>query len=112
MLVQNSTSANPTIAKLLEVDAHKAAQKVELNAQIQSIQDKRHNLKTVIDLFAPVDVANNTAVTTPVTEEQPQPTASESNGAMTDITAETPTASTPPKRQAKKNSSPARSQAK
>lgn len=113
-MVQNSQSFNPTVAKLLEADAHLAATEVELNAQIQSIQQKRHSLKTVIDMFSPVGTANNTPVTTPVTEEQPQPTAlevalPESNDAMTDITTETPIASTPPKQQAKKNSSPASS---
>ncbi len=70
-----------------------------------------NSLKTVIDMFAPVDTTNNTPVTTSVTEEQPHLTAPEvalpeSNDAMTDITAETPTASPPLKRQAKKNSSP------
>ncbi len=112
--MQNSTSSNPTVAKLLEADAQLAAQEVELNAQIQSIQEKRQSLKTVIDLFAPVGTANNTPVTTSVTEEQPQPTVPdvtlpESNGAVTDNTAETPTVSTPPKRQAKNNSSSATS---
>ena len=112
--MQNSTFSNPTVAKLLEADAQLAAQEVELNAQIQSIQEKRHSLKTVINMFAPVGTANNTLVTTLVAEEQRQPTVPdvtlpESNGAVTDNTAETPTASTPSKRQAKKNSSSATS---
>lgn len=107
--MQNSQLSNHTIAKLLEVDADLAAQEVELNAQLISIQEKRH-LKTVIDMFTPVDTANTASLTTPVAEEQPQPTAPdmitpELNGAMADTTAEALTAPTPQKRQAKKNSS-------
>lgn len=64
----NSQFDNPTVAKLLEADADLAAQEVELNAQLTSVQEKRHSLKTVIDMFAPV----NTAVTVPVaTSVQP-----------------------------------------
>lgn len=116
--MQNSKPDYYTVAKLLEADADLAAQEVELNAQIQSIGEKRHSLKTVIDLFAPVNTPNNTPVATPaptpVAAEQPQLTAPEvsfpkSNDAMTDITAETSTAIASPKRQAKKNSSPASS---
>ena len=40
-LVQNSQASDPTVTKLLEADAHLAATEVELNAQIQSIQQKR-----------------------------------------------------------------------
>ena len=114
--VQNSQSSNPTVAKLLQADAELAAQEVELNAQITSVQQKRHSLKTVIDMFAPGDTTNTPVATpalTPVTE-QPQPTAPdvallESNGAITDNTAEAPAAIAPPKRQANKNSSSATS---
>lgn len=65
--VQNSSPANPTIAKLLEVDADLAAQEVELGTQLQSLREKRHSLKTVIALFAPGDTA-----TTPVEPKQPE----------------------------------------
>ena len=41
-------TSNPTVAKLLEVDALLATTEVELSAQLQSIQEKRHSLKTVI----------------------------------------------------------------
>ena len=44
-LVQNSQASDPTVAKLLEVDADLAAQEVELTLQLQSIQEKRHSLK-------------------------------------------------------------------
>jgi hypothetical protein len=53
----NSTFSNPTVAKLLEADADLAVQEVQLNAQIQSIREKRHSLNTVIEMFAPVDTA-------------------------------------------------------
>ena len=52
--MQNSQSSNPTVAKLLEADTDLAAQEVELSAQLTSIQQKRHSLKIVIDMFAPV----------------------------------------------------------
>ena len=64
----NSTP-DPTVAKLLEVDAQLAAQEVDLSAQLQSIQEKRKSLKTVIDLFAPADSAK------PVASLAPTPTA-------------------------------------
>ncbi len=125
--MQNFTSFNPTVAKLLEVDGDLAATEAELNAQIKSIGEKRHSLKTVIDMFAPVD----TAATPTATSAQPPETIAtqqveftppeqspivqdvaspELNGADTDTTeAEAPAASTPPKRQARKNSSSASS---
>ena len=106
----NSPSSSPTVAKLLEADADLAAQEAEVNAQVVSIQEKRYSLKTVIDMFAPVDTVNNTSVATPtpVAAEQPQPTPlevalPESNGAITDNTAEAPVASITGKRQGKKN---------
>lgn len=124
--MQNSTSSNPTIAKLLEADADLAAQEVELNAQIQSIGEKRHSLKTVINMFASVDTATTPIATSAqpevVTAQQVEsvpPTqlkvvqdvaSPELNGSDVDTTeAESPTVSTPPKRQAKKNSSSATS---
>ena len=39
MTVQNSQSSNPTVAKLLEVDADLAATEVELTLQLQLIQE-------------------------------------------------------------------------
>jgi NAD(P)-dependent dehydrogenase (short-subunit alcohol dehydrogenase family) len=113
--MQNSLISNPTVAKLLEADADLAAQEVEVNAQIQSIQQKRHSLKTVIDLFAPVDTLNNTSVATPaptpVVEEQlqltvPDVVTPELNSAIADTTAEGPVAPTTGKRQGKKNLTP------
>lgn len=125
--MQNSTSSNPTVAKLLEADADLAAQEVELNAHLTSVQEKRYSLRTVIDMFAPVDTATAPIATsaeppeTVATQqvESTPPTQStvvqnvaspELNGANVDTTeSETPIASTPPKRQAQKNSSSASS---
>ena len=77
--MQNSSLSSPTsnsiVAKLLEVDADLAAQEVELAAQLQSIQEKRHSLKNVISLFPPGDTAVPTPVVTPspVVEKQGKP---------------------------------------
>ncbi|KJH69585.1 hypothetical protein [Aliterella atlantica] len=112
--MQNSQPANPTITKLLEADADLAAQEAELNAQLQSIGEKRRSLKTVIDMFVPAPTADTVPVATPaqppVDEEQSQPTApddvlSELDGAMTD--APKASAPQPQKQQGKKNSSSA-----
>lgn len=68
-MVQNSSNSTPadnsTVAKLLEVSADLAAQEAQLNAQLVSIQEKRHSLKTVIDMFAPGDIAPVASVATP-----------------------------------------------
>ncbi len=117
--MQNSPSSNPTVAKLLEADTDLAAQEVELNAQIQSIIEKHHSLKTVIDMFAPAHNTTNLPVAipapTPVAEDQLQPTTPdvvvpELNGANVDNTeASASVAPTPQKQKAKKNSSPSSS---
>jgi outer membrane protein TolC len=84
---QNPTdTSNPTVAKLLEADAFLATSEAQLSAQLQLIQEKRHSLKTVIDLFAPTDTTTVTPIATPaqtpvaeaeveVTEEQAKPSA-------------------------------------
>jgi len=113
--VQNSQSSNPTIAKLLEVDADLAAQEVEVAAQLVSIQEKRHSLKTVIDMFAPADRSDTVPVGIPApipfTEERSQPITPdvallELNSANANITVEAPTTPQPQKQQSKKNASP------
>jgi hypothetical protein len=79
-------TSNPTVAKLLEVDTELATTEVDLSAQLQSIQEKRLSLKTVIDLFVPTDTATATPIATPpetrvaeaeaeVAEEQAEPPA-------------------------------------
>ena len=71
----SSPTSNPIIAKLLEVDADLAVTEVQLAAQLQSIQEKRHSLRNVISLFPPVDTAVPTPVVTPtpVVEKQAEP---------------------------------------
>lgn len=116
--MQDSQPSNPTVAKLLEVDADLAAQEVDLSAQLASVQSKRYSLKTVIDMFAPADTTDTVPVATPalrpVAEKQLQPTPSgvvpELNGANADTSeASASEAPTPQKQKAKKNPSPASS---
>jgi hypothetical protein len=121
---QNSADTfNPTVTQLLEVDAELATQELQLNAQLQSIQEKRLSLKTVVDLFTPTDTTTATPIATPaqtpvaeaeaeVSEDQVEPTAEdevtpELDQPKTDTTADTPAVPDTEKRQAKKNSSPA-----
>ncbi len=69
--MQNSSispTSNSIVAKLLEIDADLAATEVQLAAQLQSIQEKRHSLKNVISLFPPVDTAYPTPVVTSTPE--------------------------------------------
>ncbi len=120
-----SDTSNPTVAKLLEVDAELATQETELSAQLQSIQEKRLSLKTVIDLFAPTDTATATPIATPqqtpvaeesteVIDKQTESTAEdvvtlELESPKIDSTTDANAPAVPPtqKRQTKKTSSPA-----
>ncbi len=120
-----SNTSNPTVAKLLEVYAELATTEAQLSAQLQSIQEKRKSLKTVIDLFAPTDSATATPIATPeqtpvaeesteVTDEQTESTAEDvvtpelgSPKPDTTTNAKAPIVSDATKGQAKKNSSPA-----
>ena len=119
---QNSLdTSNPTAAKLLEVDADLATQELELSAQLRSIQEKRHSLRTVIDLFAPTDTATATPAQIPAAPEQAEVIAqqvesiaedvatSKLDSPKTDTTADVKNPAVPDtqKRQTKKNSSPA-----
>ena len=104
-LVQNSQASDPTVAKLLEVDADLAVQEVELTLQLQSIQEKRHSLKNVISLFPPVDNAIPTPVATPtqVVEDVADITEA-ATPELDEVTTETTEAAPqPPKRQGKRN---------
>ncbi|WP_199192430.1 hypothetical protein [Chlorogloea sp. CCALA 695] len=110
--MQNSQASDPTIAKLLEVDADLAVQEVELTLQLQSIQEKRHSLKNVISLFPPVDTATRTPVTTPtpVVEDVADITEEAANPKLDKVTTDTiEAAPQPSKRQGKKNLSPSNS---
>ena len=53
VLDQNfASTSNSTIAKLLEVDSELVVQEGELLSQLESVQEKRRSLKTVLCLFA------------------------------------------------------------
>ena len=111
--MQNSQASDPTVAKLLEVDADLAVQEVELTLQLQSIQEKRHSLKNVISLFPPVDNAIPTPVATPtpvVEDTAKSPVQEDITPELDEVTTETTeTAPQPPKRQGKKDLSPSNS---
>ncbi len=111
--MQNFQSSDPTVSKLLEVDADLAAQEVELTLQLQSIQEKRLSLKNVISLFPPVDAATyaSVAASTPVVEDVAEPPAQEVatpelDEAITDTTEAAPQS---PKQQSKTNLIPTKS---
>ena len=48
-------TSDSTLTKLLEVDSELAVQERELLSQLESIQEKRKSLKTVVSLFTEVD---------------------------------------------------------
>ncbi len=110
--MQNSSispTSNSIVAKLLEVDADLAVTEVQLAAQLQSIQEKRHSLKNVISLFPPGDTAVPTPVviSTPVVEEQAEPPVPEvATPELEDTTIDTTEAApSTQKQQGKKNPS-------
>ncbi|KJH71907.1 hypothetical protein [Aliterella atlantica] len=116
--MQNSSPANLTIAKLLEVDADLAAQEVELSTQLQSLQEKRHSLKTVIAMFAPGDTATKPVepkqlesspapVESPQIEDKPETTVGETE--LDEPAINTTKAPATPQKQQNKNSSSASS---
>lgn len=72
----NQTS-NSTLAKLLEVDSELAATEVDLLSQLESIQEKRRSLLTVISMFATAD----TSSAAPIESPAPPPPA-ETNGQL------------------------------
>jgi hypothetical protein len=57
--------SDPTVAKLLEVDAALASQAADLTAQLQSVQEKRKSLKSVINMFGLAETATNVASSVP-----------------------------------------------
>jgi hypothetical protein len=61
----SNSSSNSALTQLLEVDAQLAAQEAQLSTQLQSVQEKRKSLKTVIDLFAPAKTTLAAVAPTP-----------------------------------------------
>ena len=72
----NQTS-NSTLAKLLVVDSELAAAEAELLSQLESVQEKRRSLKTVISMFATADEVSAAPIESPA----PPPPA-ETNGQL------------------------------
>ena len=67
--MQNSQGSdqtyNSTAAKLLEVDSELASVEVELLSQLESIQEKRRSLKTVLSLFTELGAPATTPIEEP-----------------------------------------------
>jgi len=58
-------SANSTLTKLLEVDSQLAVQEAELLSQLESVQEKRQSLQTVVSLFTPLDTPATAPISLP-----------------------------------------------
>jgi hypothetical protein len=54
---QDLSPADPTLTKLLEIDAELTSQEAGLLAQLQTLQEKRKSLQIVLGLFAPKEQA-------------------------------------------------------
>ncbi|WP_250126804.1 hypothetical protein [Chroococcidiopsis sp. CCMEE 29] len=57
-------TSDPTVTKLLEADSELAAQEAQLSAQLESVQQKRRSLTSVISLFTVEDTTTPTAAAT------------------------------------------------
>lgn len=73
----SNQTAHSTLAKLLEVDSELAATEAELLSQLESVQEKRRSLLTVISMFATAD----TSSAAPIESPAPPPPA-ETNGQL------------------------------
>ena len=62
----HNQASNSTLAKLLEVDLELAATEAQLLSQLESVQEKRKSLKTVLGMFSQPDTRANTPVESPV----------------------------------------------
>lgn len=70
-------TAHSTLAKLLEVDSELAVAEAELLSQLESIQEKRKSLLTVVNMFATADEVS----VAPIESPAPPPPA-ETNGQL------------------------------
>ena len=73
----NQTS-NSTLAKLLVVDSELAAAEAELLSQLESVQEKRRSLLTVVNMFVTADEVSAAPIESPA----PPPPAAETNGQL------------------------------
>lgn len=65
-------TSNSTVVKLLEVDSELAVTEAELLSQLESVQEKRRSLKTVIDLFTTVDIPATAPIEEPAKDSNAQ----------------------------------------
>ena len=73
----SNQTAHSTLAKLLEVDSELAATEADLLSQLESVQEKRRSLKTLVNMFATADEVS----ATPIEPPAPPPPA-ENNGQL------------------------------
>ncbi|MEP0874094.1 hypothetical protein NDA01_30810 [Trichocoleus desertorum AS-A10] len=86
IMVNPSTSESDSstiLSNLIEVDATLAAQEAALITQLEAVREKRHSLKTVIDLFSTASLTStstspvaDTAISAPITPDSATPTTS------------------------------------
>lgn len=69
---------NSTLALLLEVDSELAANEAELLSQLESVQEKRRSLLTVVNMFATADKVS----AAPIESSAPLPPAETTNGQL------------------------------
>ena len=77
---------NATLTKLIEVDSELAVQEAELLSQLESAQEKRRSLKTVINLFTEADAPAN-ALNGKIAQESPAESAKEPEPISEDLVA-------------------------
>ena len=75
--ISNQTS-NSTLALLLEVDSELAVAEAELLSQLESVQEKRRSLKTVVNMFTTAGKSSAAPIESPA----PAPPAAETNGQL------------------------------
>jgi hypothetical protein len=116
-LNSNSASVDPTVSKLLDVDADLSTQEAQLLAQLETVRDKRKSLQSVIGMFSPIPASADAPVVSQPTVEPPLtnavPAAAEvtsvpveSNGSAT--TASAPKKTRKPRATASKAKTPAK----
>ena len=89
----NQTS-NSTLAKLLEVDSELAATEAQLLSQLESVQEKRRSLKTVLGMFSQADRRATISIESPV-QILPAETGAELEGVGSDLAPPLETSSAP-----------------
>lgn len=92
-------TSNSTVVKLLEVDSELAVIEAQLLSQLESIQEKRRSLQTVINLFTKADTLATAPIEEPAqklsaeTDGEPEPVGSDSTPPSLETPRATATAS-------------------